>query len=364
MENEAIAAFAQGTYSFNDRVSLTLGGRYTDEDRAVDLQQLGALAAEGLPINIDQAAAIVGTTTLDDGSIILNNGVGTTIINDASFDGFSWTAALDYKVTDDVLVYGSISRGFRSGGIDGDGNLATEVDPEFVLNYEAGFKGDFLDNTVRFNAAAWFSDYSDIQIQSFALDENVAGTVGVPVAVLNNAAEAELYGFEAELQWYPIDDFSLNAGVGFTNGSFQDFTEPRLAIPGDPTSVFTFDRSEEPVGGPEWQFNITPRYSLDIKDNIKANAQFTVTFLDEQEIAGPEVAALVGDDLTVIDSITLVNGQIDFDIGEDFNVAVYGNNIFDNEHFSTGFALAVFGGLAQRTLGDPRTYGVRVRKSF
>ena len=288
--------------------------------------------------------------------------MGTTIINDASFDGFSWTAALDYKVTDDVLVYGSISRGFRSGGIDGDGNLATEVDPEFVLNYEAGFKGDFLDNTVRFNAGAWFSDYSDIQIQSFALDENVAGTVGVPVAVLNNAAEAELYGFEAELQWYPIDDFSLNAGVGFTNGSFQDFTEPRLdAATGQ---IIQFDRSPEPVGGPNWQFNLTPRYSLDIKDNIKANAQFTVTFLDEQEIAGPEAAALVGDELVFVDSITLVNGQVDFDIGEDLNVAFFGNNIFDNEHFSTGFALAVFGGLAQRTLGDPRTYGVRVRKSF
>ena len=299
---------------------------------------------------------------MDDGSIILNNGVGTTIINDASFDGFSWTAALDYKVTDDVLVYGSISRGFRSGGIDGDGNLATEVDPEFVLNYEAGFKGDFLDNTVRFNAAAWFSDYSDIQIQSFALDEQVAGTVGVPVAVLNNAAEAELYGFEAELQWYPIEDFSVNAGVGFTNGSFQDFTEPRV----DPATgeIFQFDRSPEPVGGPELQFNITPRYSFDIKDDVRANAQFTVTFLDEQEIAGPEVSALIGDDLTVIDSITLVNGQIDFDIGEDFNVAVFGNNLLDNEHFSTGFALGVFGGLAQRTIGDPRTYGVRVRKSF
>ena len=362
VENEAIAAFAQGTYSFNDQLSLTLGGRYTDEDRSVDLQQLGALAGELGTINIDEAVGLVGTTTGDDGSIILNDAAGTTIINDASFDGFSWTAALDYKITDDALVYGSISRGFRSGGIDGDGNLATEVDPEFVLNYEAGFKGDFLDNTVRFNAAAWFSDYSDIQIQSFALDENVAGTVGVPVAVLNNAAEAELYGFEAELQWYPIDDFSLNAGVGFTNGSFQDFTEPRLdAATGQ---IIQFDRSPEPVGGPNWQFNLTPRYSLDIKDNIKANAQFTVTFLDEQEIAGPEAAALVGDELVFVDSITLVNGQVDFDIGEDLNVAFFGNNIFDNEHFSTGFALAVFGGLAQRTLGDPRTYGVRVRKSF
>lgn len=364
VENESISVFAQGTYRFNDRISLTLGGRYTDEDRAVDLFQLGALGAAGLPINIDAAIGVVGTTTLDDGSIVLNDPANTTIINDASFDGFSFTAALDYKITEDILAYGSISRGFRSGGIDGDGNLATEVDPEFVLNYELGFKGDFLDNTVRFNAAAWYSDYSDIQIQSFAVDEQVAGTVGVPVAVLNNAGEAELYGFEAELQWYPTDNFSLSAGVGLTEGSFQEFTEPRLAIAGDPTSLFEFDRSEEPVGGPEWQFNVTPRYGYDVTDNIRANAQFTVSFLDEQVLGGPEEIAAVGEEFNVVESITLVNGQIDFDIGEDFNVAFWGKNILQNEHFSTGFALTTFGGLAQRTVGDPRTYGVRVRKSF
>lgn len=364
VENEAISVFAQGTYAFSDQLSLTLGGRYTDEDRAVDLVQLGALEAEGLSINVAQAIGAVGTTTLDDGSVILNNGAGTTIINDASFDGFSWTAALDYKLSDETLVYGSVSRGFRSGGIDGDGNLATEVDPEFVLNYELGFKGDFLENTLRFNTAVWYSDYSDIQIQSFSLDENVVGTVGVPVAVLNNAGEAELYGFEAELQWYPTKDFSLNLGVGFTDGSFQEFTEPRLAIPGDPSSVFEFDRSEEPVGGPEWQFNATPRYSFDVSDNVQINTQFTLSFLDEQELAGPEVIALIEPGQEVVESITLVNGQIDFDIGDSLNVAFWGTNILDNEHFSTGFAIAAFGGLAQRTIGNPRQYGIRVRKSF
>ena len=395
VENEAISVFAQGTYALTDRLNVTLGGRYTDEDRSVELIQLGALAGTPVPgampdpndpdaplptigiINVADAAAILGTTTLDDGSVIINNAAGTTIINDASFDGFSFTAALDYKFTDDVLGYASISRGFRSGGIDGDGDLATEVDPEFVLNYEAGFKADFFENTVRFNAAAWFSDYSDIQIQSFALDETVAGAVGVPVAVLNNAAEAELYGFEAELVWFPIEDLSISVGVGFTEGEFQDFIEPRLnvLVPDDPdtldineevTEIIQFDRSDEPVGGPNWQFNYTPRYSFDVTENIRGHGQFTVSFLDDQELAGPEVINLpvVGEDLAEVGSITLVNGQIDFDIGEDLNVAFWGTNILDNEHASTGFAIGVAGGLAQRTIGAPRQYGIRLKKSF
>lgn len=359
VENEAWSVFAQITYAITDRFNITAGGRYTDEDRGVELIELGVLGG-----SVADAIGTFGTTTLDDGSVILNNGDDLTIINDANFDAFSWTVALDYELSEDVLAYGSISRGFRSGGIDGDGDLATEVNPEFVTNYELGFKGDFFDNTVRFNTAVWYSDYSDIQIQSFSLDEQVAGTVGVPVAVLNNAAEAELYGFEAELQWYPVSDFSLSVGAGFTNGDFQEFDEPRLAIPGDPSSVFIFDRSEEPIGGPNWQFNATPRYSFDVKNNIRGNVQVTASFLDEQELAGPEVIAIVGLDQATVDSIFLVNGQIDFDIGEAFNVAFWSTNIFDNEYFSTGFALEVFGGLAQRNIGAPRQYGVRVKASF
>ena len=360
VENESISVFAQGTYAFNDRFNLTLGGRYTDEDRGVELQELGVLGGA-----IEDAIVTFGTTTLDDGSVVLNDPANTTIINDASFDDVSWTVALDYQLTDDVLAYGSVSSGFRSGGIDGDNDLANEVDAETVLNYELGFKTDLFDNTVRFNTAFWYSDYQDIQIQSFSLDANVAGTVGVPQNVLNNAAEAELYGFEAEVIWQPTEDFSLNAGAGYTKGDFKEFDEVRPVDAADPAlGTFVFDRSEEPVGGPEWQFNFTPRYSFDVTDDVRGNAQFTVSYLDSQELAGPEVEAIIGRDLTVLNSITLVNGQVDFDIGDDLNVAFWAKNLFDEEYFESGFALGVFGGLAQRNAGAPRTYGVRLNKSF
>ena len=362
VENESFSVFAQGNFNLTDQLALTAGLRFTQDDRSVDLQELGVLGG-----SVDAAVATFGTTALGDGIVVLNDPAITTIQNEADFDEASWTVALDYQVTDSTLLYGSISRGFRSGGIDGDGDLSTEVQPELVDNIEVGIKTDVLGDKLRFNAALWFSDYTDIQIQSFALDATVAGTTGVPVAVLANAAEATLGGFEAELQWFPSSNFTLNAGVGFTDGDFDEFLEPALAVPGDPSTLFFNDRSDEPIGGPELQFSLTGRYEFAVGGNTRGAVQLTYSYLDEQILADADVVALVeqsGPGFGTVDAIDLVNGQVDFTIGEKLNVALFGKNLTDEEYFSTGFALEVFGGLAQRNIGAPRTYGVRVRYDF
>ena len=371
VENESLSVFAQSTFSVADSLNLTLGARWTDEERSAELIELAVAGG-----SIADAVAMLGSTTLADGTVILNDAGGTTIQNDADFDDVSWTAALDYKVSDDSLVYGSVSSGFRSGGIDGDGDLATEVDAETVLNYELGFKTDLADGTVRFNTSVWFSDYEDIQIQSFSLTEGVAGTTGVPAVILNNAAEATLYGFESELVWAPDENLTVTLTAGYTNGEYDEFDEPRPVLDdmGDQVVIdgvgqtFIFDRSAEPIGGPEWQFSATARYGFDVSDNTRGNAQLTFSYLDEQLLAGPEVTSLldpIDPSFSVVDSISLLNGQVDFDIDSlGLNVAVWGTNLTDEEYFSTGFALGVFGGLASRTIGAPRQFGVRLRKDF
>lgn len=357
--NDSLSVFAQGTFGISDKLSLTAGARFTSEERAVELKQLAAAGG-----SIAAAVAALGSTSLPNGTVVLNDAAGTTIGNDAEFDAVSWTVALDHKTTENVLTYASISRGFRSGGIDGDANLAVQVDPEFVLNYELGFKGDFLDDTLRFNTSVWYSDYTDIQISSLSLTETVAGAASVPIVVLNNAAEAELYGFESELKWFVTDDFSTDLTIGYTKGKYSEFTEPRLADPADPTSVFEFDRSDEPVGGPELQFSATARYGFDVGQNTRAQAQLTLSYIDKKLLAADSVAALVDPGQAVVDAITLLNGQVSFDIGDSLSVAFWGNNLADEEYFANGFALGVFGGLAQRNIGAPRQYGIRVRKDF
>ena len=352
-ENETLAFFGQGTYDITDQLAFTGGLRWTDENRSV------ALVTESRP----------------DGFISVPD-------REVSFDAFSWTAGLDYKVTDDSLVYASISRGFRSGGIDderlnltgpepvvaADGTVTTltaediTVDPEFVINYEVGLKADFLNNTVRWNSAAFYSDYTDIQVQTF--DPVLVDANNQAVITIANGAEAEVYGFETELNYIPNDNLSLGGTLGYTKADFQEFVFE------DPASGLTIDRSEDAIGGPEWQASAFARYEDDISDGIRAGAQLNYTFRGTERLADGNdiptfVAAGVGDQID-LDSYGLFNGQVDFDFEKlGANVAFYGRNIFDNEIDTSGFAIIAFGQpLAQRNAGAPRTYGVRVRKSF
>ena len=159
------------------------------------------------------------------------------------------------------------------------------------------------------------------------------------------------------------------------------FTEPRLIDPADPSlGTFDFDRSDEPVGGPELQFNVTGRYSFDVSPNTRGGFQLSYTHLDEQILASPAITDLVNtraaafqaggqfvgqeDDFGVIDAIDIVNATLDFQVGDSLNVALWSTNLTDEEYFSAGFAIGVVGGLASRTVGAPRQYGVRVRYDF
>ena len=299
-ENETLAFFGQGTYDITDQLAFTGGLRWTDENRSV------ALVTESRP----------------DGFISVPD-------RDVSFDAFSWTAGLDYKVTDDSLVYASISRGFRSGGIDderlnltgpepvvaADGTVTTltaediTVDPEFVINYEVGLKADFLNNTVRWNSAAFYSDYTDIQVQTF--DPVLVDANNQAVITIANGAEAEVYGFETELNYIPNDNLSLGGTLGYTKADFQEFVFE------DPASGLTIDRSDDAIGGPEWQASAFGRYEDDIADGIRAGVQLNYFFRGSEDIAdGNDIPTFIAagvEDQISLDSYGIFNGQIDFD---------------------------------------------------
>ena len=336
-QNDTLAVFAQATYAVTDRLNVTGGLRWTDEERG--LAQI-AHATESLVPEFE-----------------------------TSFDDVSWTIGADYAITDDILTYATISRGFKSGAIDDEAlDVAFDdplvsfddiiVAPEFVLSYEIGLKGDFFNDTVRWNSALWFSDYTDIQVQVF--DQTAVDVNNTPILVLRNAGEATLWGFESEVQFAPTSNITLGASLGYTNGEFDEFL--------DETSPGVFDdRSDEPIGGPEWQFSAFGRYEFDVLEYIRGGAQLNLRFRGDEELASPDDIPFLQPGQDVLDSYWTLNGQIDFDIDRwgGLNVAFYGRNITDEEFDSSGFALVAVGlGLAQRIPGAPATYGVRVRKTF
>ena len=95
-----------------------------------------------------------------------------------------------------------------------------------MTNYELGFKADFFGNTLRWNTAAFYSDYEDIQVQTF--DPTLVDADGQAIVQLTNGAEAELYGFESELTYVPNDNLSFGGTIGYTKGDFLEFIDENL----------------------------------------------------------------------------------------------------------------------------------------
>lgn len=217
---EAWAVFAEGTYRFENGFSVTVGGRYTEEEKEGEITDL------------------------------LFDTVGTS---SQSFDAFTPRFILAYDADNDTNYYASVSRGFKSGGNSGLGGFFDEFDEETVTAYEAGFKSVLADGTLRLNGAIFFNDYEGAQI--FATEETgVGGFVTVPI----NVPESETSGFEIDAEWAATDALTFRAGYTYLDTEIKsDITLPS-GIPGAGLPL---------PNASENQYNIGIEYVTDLASN-------------------------------------------------------------------------------------------------
>lgn len=174
-ETDSYGVFAQAIWTLTDRLDLTLGARYTYEEKS---------------------ATNIGTP---DGAFAILEPYAIDVENDWS--AFTPKVALNYAISDALTAYGTVSTGFKSGGYQGVAPTAvaasTPFDEENVINYEIGMKGTFFDETLRVSAAAFRMDYEDLQVLVLTVQES-----GLPGPQLTaNAGEAQIQGVELEAQW-------------------------------------------------------------------------------------------------------------------------------------------------------------------
>ena len=220
VNNDSYAAFLQLSYAITDALSVTLGGRYTDETTRFTPDQF---------IQTDRTGGDL--LFLSQLFIPQNNPDGNLILprQEASVSAKEFTPAvtLDYKISPDLLTYVSYSRGFKSGGftqrVFPPEPVIPSFDPEFVDSYEIGFKSELLDRRVRLNAAAYYSDYSGLQI---IVNEGVAPKV-------RNAGKARIQGFEAEVEAALTDRVRVSGGVGYTDAKYKEVDANAVGITAD-----------------------------------------------------------------------------------------------------------------------------------
>ena len=336
VENSSWAVFGQGTYSVTDRMNVTAGLRYTEEKKKLTssnrvFNQLTQQFVCELPpggVPIDQCAASFSD----------------------SFNDPSWLLAADYRLNDGVMVYGSIAKGFRGGGQNlrggSDPSSFSAFEPETATTYEVGLKGDFFDRLARLNAAAYFTDYQDIQRSII-----VPGSGGNVVTILTNAAEAEITGFELEGWLYPTEHLTLFATVGYMDFEYKDFSS--LGQDG----VTVIDRTGEPISLPGWQYSLSARYDQPIGPNL-LGLQVDYSWQDEFNDSPTSVAP----DANTIESVGLWNARLEYTlIDAGVTLALWGKNLSDEVYVAH---TTDFSGNIGHTVGvisRPRSFGLTAR---
>ena len=237
-DNEAWAAFAQATYDLTDALHLTLGGRFTDEQKSFTPDQIiyqNYYAGFSNLVPADNPLAALDAPFLQAGERIL-----PLLEKDIDISEFTPMANLAFDLSDDIMVYLSYSEGFKSGGFTQrvfppivapftapagtpDIDLIPTYDPEFVEVLELGFKGTFMDGRVRVNGALFTTVYEDLQVQVF---NSVA-------PVTQNIGEASIEGLELEVVASPGNGWFAEASLSLLDANYDEIDTGNTLIARD-----------------------------------------------------------------------------------------------------------------------------------
>lgn len=322
-ETDSYAIFGQLDYEFTDRLTGTVGLRYSADDKTFHYNST--------------YASNVGDPTFN---------IFPTIDSSKTFDSISGRLGLQYAVNDDVNVYASYNRGYKSGGFFGgqttDPAAVAPYDDEIVNAYEVGLKSQLFDNMLTANLAAFYYDYENLQVYTLVVDPNT----NLTVQNFTNASNAEVSGLEVELAASPMDGLDLSLGASFLDASYADFNSA-----GDDYSGNTLPNA------PEVSLTGTARYTWALFGG-DASAQADVTYRSKVYYDTRNVERLSDGDRTFVNlrfGWTPSSGN--------WEVGVFGRNVFDETNI--GDIIPIEGlGFDLFSMGPRPTFGAFLRYDY
>ena len=233
LETRSWAVFGEYGIDFSERLTLTLGGRYSVDE--IDIDRRG-ITSEPNAIPTPQPY---------------------TYSDEEDWNSFDPKVSLTFQAADDLMAYFTYSQGYKAGGTQFTApnvEIASQLfDPEELTSYEVGVKSELLDRTLRLNASVFYYDYQDLQVQR--VDTELSG--GLPVAFTSNAAESEISGFEFDLLWAPLQGLSVRFAYSWLDTQYNDFIGPNdedfsgnpLPVSPENTVMGSLDYSTALAGG-------------------------------------------------------------------------------------------------------------------
>ncbi|HEV2530447.1 TonB-dependent receptor [Phenylobacterium sp.] len=350
VRNRSSAVYGQLTYKITDDLRFTGGLRYTDDYRWIKRMN----RAEN-PGNSGNFTCSMAASTLDPG-------VFCQATNDKSFNYVSYTAGFDWQAMEGVFLYAKTSRAYKSGGFNTravTGGPAVGFAPEKVTDYETGAKLDLLDRRMRFNAAAFYTDYQNVQ-------RNVPVVVPGSTVLssgIQNAATAEIKGLEVELTVLPVRGLQLSAAATFLDPKYKTFNVPL-------TPTTSLDVSATPFNyAPKVAYTLSADYTTPVGPgdlNLHLDYAYRGTTYSVGPLVGAGLFGATNPDTNRIPGYGLINGQATLTLqGGRLELGIFGRNLGNTKYYQRFLALQDTAlGITAYLPGDPRTYGAEVTYRF
>lgn len=334
VDTETWSIFGDFSYDITDRLSVSLGGRYTSDKRTS---------------RVLRTTFIGGFSDLFPPSTAIPIAVTSDFLGSETFKEFTPRGSISFKPAENHNLYFTYSRGFKGGGfdprgqtsaapdLDGDGDIDFDdrfeflsFDPETVDSYEVGWKASLLDNRLNISMAAFLGDYGNVQIPgSVGVDTNNDGVNDSFVGITSNAASADVNGFEFEGNALVGRDFAgagsrfnVNWSLGYLDAKFNTFID---AFGNDVADQRVFQNTPEFTGHMGFVLGLPAAGGMvDLLGSVSYRSdasQFEVPnrFLDQ-------------------DGFALVDASIVYTADNDlFTIGLHGKNLFDKRYIVAGY---------------------------
>lgn len=321
-DSDLWAVFAQATWNFADVWRLTVGGRYTSEEKD-GTREMNILDTDTGEVTTNAVAPAVYKILF---GIDSQQFGGHKLAGDRDESVFTPLVNVQWDVTDDAMLYASYSTGFKSGGFDARSNVTTswEFEEEEATTYEIGAKTTLLDGAAELNIALYLTDYDDLQTAQF--DGVLGFTVG-------NAKETRVQGIELDGRWALTDNLTMGYGLAYLDHEYKDFSNGncynRQVPDGDVVNGAALCDYTGKSGQytPELTGNLSFSHVMDLPADLELQSNFDVSYKDEQN------THVNLDPQWVVDSITTMNLRIGV-YASSWDVALLVQNLSDEQQFS------------------------------
>jgi len=372
-KRESTAFYIDGTYDISDKTSITAGLRTTEDQKDFHRLQYAADGGVGNTLQLSQFNGPFDRV-LPESAFALN------VRDSKTWKADTWRFLVEHNVSDNIMIYGSVSKGFVSGGFPetcGSVTTCKPYAPEESESMEVGMKGDFYDGRLRMNAALFSVDYDALIRSQVVTVTDAAGKEFQETMIVNNGS-SKAQGLELEATWLPNDNFRLDFNLGYLDHEYEEYNLFDMAGLGAPAgsaaearTVLDLSSLEVPFS-PELNYGIAATYDQSLANGSSVTYNLNAHYQDSYETM-PFPANGQGLDAsgnfilkqkanTNGEERTIVNGSITYQADDNLSLTVYGKNLTDDVHRINGNAVATLWVFTQ--YGAPRELGFKVAYDF